>query len=196
MSDEWLKISGTESEIIKKLNEIGLSQQTSKKLLSFLTKEKNIICEDETYRIMPHHETPEGNIIGFMLMEYDYFLNIRVGTVFLLCVLIDNCIGLPITSGFFAIRGLNRLVEKIDENKGVKCILLEILRLPNKKADANILTRFCGECCNNDLDCCFRDDNHCMCTSENAEKIMQQLEEIGILKKEGNMYCYDALGIM
>lgn len=196
MREEWIKISGKKSEIIERLQEVGLNQQSSEKLLSLLAKEKSIICEDETYRMEPYWEKPERNLLGLMIMEYNYFINIRVGTIFLLSVLIDNSIGLPIASGFFAVRGLNRLVERIDENTGVKCILLEILRSPYKMGDADILIDFCGVCCNNNLKCCFRKENKCMCTSDNVENIMKQLTEIGILKKEGNKYRYDTLGMI
>ena len=126
MREEWINVYGKKSEIIEKLQEAGLNQQSSENLLSLLTKEKNIICDDETYKMEPYEEKSDSKMLGFMLKDYNYFINIRVGTVFLLSVLIDNSIGLPITSGYLAVKGLNRLVEKIDENTGVKCILLEI----------------------------------------------------------------------
>lgn len=196
MREEWINVSGKKSEIIEKLQEAGLNQQSSEKLLSLLTKEKNIICEDETYQMEPYKEKSDTQMLGLMLMEYNYFINIRVATVFILSVLIDNNVGLPITSGYLAVRGLNRLVEKIDENTGVKCILLEILRSPDKMGKADILSNFCGECCNNNLKCCFQNEDKCLCTVEKTEKIMEQLTDIGILKKENSTYRYDPLGIM
>ncbi|MBD5469488.1 MAG: hypothetical protein HDR21_15290 [Lachnospiraceae bacterium] len=196
MGEEWINVCGKKSEIIERLQEVGLNQQGSEKLLSLLTKEKNIICEDETYQMEPYKEKSDGNMLGLMLMEYNYFINVRVGTVFLLSVLIDNSIGLPITSGYLAVRGMNRLVEKIDENTGVKCILLEILRSPNKSGKVNILSDFFGECCNNNLKCCFQNENRCMCTIDKVESIMEQLTDIGILKKDGEIYRYETLGIM
>lgn len=196
MREEWIKVYGKKSEIIEKLQETGLNQQSSEKLLSLLTKEKNIICDDEIYNMEPYEEKTDSKMLGFMLKDYNYFINIRVGTVFLLSVLIDNSIGLPITSGYLTVRGLNRLVEKIDENTGVKCILLEILRLPNKMGTVDILSDFVGECCNNNLKCCFQNENRCMCTIEKVKNIMEQLADIGILKKEGKTYRYNPLGIL
>lgn len=196
MREEWINVYGKKSEIIEELQEAGLNQQSSEKLLSLLTKEKNIICDDETYKMEPYEEKSDSKMLGFMLKDYNYFINIRVGTVFLLSVLIDNSIGLPITSGYLAVKGLNRLVEKIDENTGVKCILLEILRSPNKMGKADILSDFFGECCNNNLKCSFQNENGCLCTIEKVENIMEQLSDIGILKKEGNTYRYDPLGIL
>lgn len=40
MREEWINVSGKKSEIIEKLQEAGLNQQSSEKLLSLLTKEK------------------------------------------------------------------------------------------------------------------------------------------------------------
>lgn len=196
MREEWINVYGKKSEIIEKLQEAGLNQKSSEKLLSLLTKEKNIICDDEAYKMEPYEEKSDSKTLGFMFKDCNYFFNIRVGTVFLLSVLIDNSIGLPITSGYLAVRGLNRLVVTIDENTGVKCILLEILRSPNKMGKADILSDFFGECCNNNLKCCFQNKNRCLCTIEKVENIMEQLVDIGILKKEGNTYRYDPLGIL
>ena len=52
-----------------------------------------------------------------------------------------------------------------------------------------------GECCNNNLKCCFQNENKCMCTTEKVENIMEQLADMGILKKEGEMYHYNPIGI-
>ena len=195
VKEEWINVYGKKSEIIEKIQGIGLNQQKAEKILALLTKERNIICEDETYQMEPCTTQSDSKMFGLMFMEYNYFINIRVGTVFLLSILIDNNIGLPITSGYLAVRGMKRMIEKIDENSGVKCILLEILRLPNKMAKVDILSGFCGECCNNNLRCCFRNESKCMCTTEEVENIMEQLAEMGILRKEGETYRYDPLGI-
>ena len=93
MREEWINIYGKKSEIIEKIQEVGLNQKSSEKLLSFLMKEKNIICEDETYRMEPYMEKSDGKMLGLMIMEYNYFINIRVGTVFyclyLLIIVLD-----------------------------------------------------------------------------------------------------------
>ncbi len=194
MRDEWITARGKKSAIIEKLQEMGFSYQVSEKLITFLIKEKNILCEDESYRMEACEEESDSKMLGLMIMDYNYYLNIRVGTAFLLSLFIDNKIGLPVASGFLTIRGMNRLLEKIDENDGTKCILLEILRVPNKVSKEDILMDFKGECCNNFLKCHFRKDNKCVCTAVNVKSIMEQLVDIGILKKEGEMYHYSPLG--
>jgi hypothetical protein len=126
--------------------------------------------------------------------HYNYYINVRVGTVFLLSVLIDDKIGEPITAGYLTVRGLKQLVVKIDEDSGIKCILLELLRLPNKMGKEDILMDFKGECCNNNLKCHYRDENRCKCTNNDVKNIMERLVNIGILIKKDGLYYYDPLG--
>lgn len=196
MGEGWINVHGKKQEVLAELQEIGLSQQSAEKLLALLTKEKNLVCKDEIFQMDPIENKSDGKMLGLMILEYNYFINIRVGTAFLLSVLIDNNVGFPITSSYLAVRGMKRLIEKIDEYSGVKCILLEILRTPNKSAETSILDGFYGECCNNNLHCSFQNEGKCKCTVENVEKIMEQLVSIGILKKEDRTYYYDPLGIM
>lgn len=194
MRDEWIDVYGKKTVVIEKLQEVGFSYQVSEKLIAFLTKEKNILCEDESYRMEICAKESDSKMLGLMIMDYNYYINIRVGTAFLLSLFIDNRIGLPVASGYLTVRGMNRLLEKIDETDGTKCILLEILRVPNKVGKDDILMDFKGECCNNYLKCQFRKDNRCICTSTNVKNIMEQLVDIGILKREGEMYYYSPLG--
>ena len=51
MRDEWISVCGKKTVVIEKLREVGFSDQVSEKLIDFLTKEKNILCEDELYRM-------------------------------------------------------------------------------------------------------------------------------------------------
>ena len=195
MRDEWISVCGKKTVVIEKLREVGFSDQVSEKLIDFLTKEKNILCEDELYRMEQiYPKGSDSKMLGFMIMDYNYYLNIRVGTAFLLSLFVDNKIGLPVASGYLTVRGMHRLLEKITETDGTKCILLEILRAPNKEGKEDILMDFKGECCNNYLECNFRKDNRCTCTAMNVKDIMEQLFDMGILKKEGGIYRYSTLG--
>lgn len=194
MRDEWIDVYGKKSVVIEKLQEVGFSYQVSEKLITFLTKEKNILCEDESYRLEVCEKGADSRMLGLMIMDYNYYINIRVGTAFLLSLFVDNSIGLPVASGYLTVRGMNRLIEKIDETDGTKCILLEILRVPNKVCKDDILMDFKGECCNNYLKCQFRKDSRCICTAMNVKNIMEQLADMGILRKEGEIYRYSTLG--
>lgn len=200
MGEEWVLVKGVKDTVGNKINkELGIDRYTVEKILTFLTKEKNILCDDEEF-----HITIDGgddveedcNMLGLMIMENNYYINIRVATVFLLTVLIDNKIGLPIASGYFAYRGMNRLVERIEENSGIKCILLEILRTKDKIGGKDILKACQGECCNNDLACKFRNENSCTCQNEDVINILMQLTEIGILQKQNDYYKYNPIGIL
>lgn len=196
ISDERVCICGKKAEIIEKFLEIGLSSNTSEKILDFLTREQNVLGEDETCEVHINTAQMNNGMMGFMTMDCNYYINARVGTIFLVSVLIDNHVGLPITSGYLTIRGMNRLVEKIDEETGTKCILLEILRTSEKSGKDDILTAFKGECCNNYLNCCFRDENRCKCTNIDVKEIMERLASAGILRRERTVFHYDPIGAL
>lgn len=196
MNDNWIKIRGKKSEIIKNLQEVGFSQQVSEKLLLFLAKEKNILAEDEFCIMEESCEISSGKMLGLMLMDCTYYINIRVGTAFLLSLLIDNNIGMPIASTYLTARGVNRLIEKIDEHSGAKCILLEILRHPDKAVKEDVLSNFHGECCNNYLKCRFKKEYSCRCTNKEVLDILEHLVSAGIIRKEDEVYYYSPLGVL
>lgn len=196
MENKWITIRGKKEEVVARLQEVGIPMETAKELIAFLMKEKNILSNNEVCEIERNFETGNGNVLGFLLMDCNYYLNIKVGTAFLLSLLIDNKIGLPVVSGGLTIRGMNRLIEKIDECSGMKCVLLELLRLPNKTAKEDILNDFNGECCNNHLECRFRNDGRCTCTTKDSKDILEQLADVGIVIKEGESYRYSSVGVL
>lgn len=196
MNNEWIHMQGNEYDILNVLQElIGLDRRGAARLLGFLERENStILCPDETYQVTKSVSGINDNMLGLMTMHNNYYINVRVSTIFLLSTLIDAKIKLPVTAGYLAAKGMKCMVEKIDEDSGMKCILLEILRLPDKAGSSDILENFKGECCNNHLSCSFRRDNKCQCTNQNVEHLMEKLENIGILKKKEDFYYYDSIG--
>ena len=156
---EWIEVYGRKSLIYDEFQrKIGMDKNIVNRVLAFLEKEKNILHEDEAFLMTRcEDESSDSKMLSFMIMEYNYYINVRATTIFIVSLLIDNKIKLPVTSSIIAIKGMKRLVEKIEEDMGIKCILLEILRRPDKMANADILNGFRGECCNNDVVCNFRE---------------------------------------
>ena len=64
MGEGWINVHGKKQEVIEKFQETGLSRQSTEKLLALLTKEKNLICEDETYQMDPIKEKSDGKMLG------------------------------------------------------------------------------------------------------------------------------------
>ncbi len=196
MNSEWIQIQGSEADILGVLQEqIGLDGCGAARVLAFLEKESSaVLYNDETYQVTKNVPSISPGMLGLMTLHYDYYINIRASTIFLLSVLLDAKVKVPVTAGYLAVKGMNRLIEKIDENSGTKCILMEILRLPGKTGNCEILEAFNGECCNNHLTCRFRSENKYQCTKRDVAYIMEGLADIGILEKRGNFYCYDPIG--
>lgn len=196
MNSEWITCSGKKDEIIKVLEEqMGFDKCAAEKILAFLSKEKSdILCSDEIFQMNRIPAESNERLLSLMIMEYNYYINIRASTIFLLSTLIDSQVHLPVVSLCMAIKGMKRLVEHIEEDSGMKCILLEILRQADKKGKDNLLEGFKGECCNNHLECRFQNDGQCRCTAKDTVCIMEKLKDIGILKKKGEVYQYDPIG--
>lgn len=195
MNDKRVIVKGSRNHIIETLCiECGFEEDDMIKILNFIEEEKNVLCEDEEYKITYSGFNGNSNMLGLMIMDNSYYINIRVLTIFVISSLLDTKIGCPITAGYLTARGMNRMIEKINSDSGMKCILLEILRSPNKTGTIDILKRFKRECCNNDLCCTFRSENKCKCEVKDIETLMDQMVDMGVLKKEANYYKYDLFG--
>ena len=194
-------IRGKKREVIAAMREqAGLDETGAEKLLDFLERNPSVLDIDEKFEQNLYMEEAEGGsdaegfCLGLMIPEYNYYINIKVSTAFLLSVLIDEKIPFPVTSLYLTARGMNRPIQKIEEDSGMKCILLELLKLPGKTGRADILDKFKGECCNNHLSCRFRNEGKCHCTCGDAEGILERLAEMGILRKTEDTYRYDVIG--
>lgn len=201
MEKERLIISGKREEVIASLrDQAGMDEDGAEELLDFLESDPSVLGADEKFERSLHmEETEEGRdrggfTLGLMMPKYNYYINITAATVFVLSQIIDKRTSIPVTSFGLAARGMNRLVQKIEEDSGVKCILLELLRLPEKTGRADLLNKFKGECCNNHLSCRFRNEGKCRCTCEDAAEILEKLADKGILKRTGDAYRYTVVG--
>lgn len=201
MEKERLIISGKREEVIASLREqAGMDEAYAEKWLDFLESDPSVLGDDEKFeQSLCMEEIEEGGdgggfSLGLMMPKYNYYINIKAATVFLLSLIIDNKISFPAVSLGLAVRGMNRLVQKIEEDSGGKCILLELWRQPEKTGRADLLDRFKGECCNNHLSCRFRNEGECRCTCEDAAEILEKLADEGILIRKGDTYRYDMIG--
>ena len=201
MEKERLIISGKREEVIASLREqAGMDEAYAEKWLDFLESDPSVLGDDEKFeQSLCMEEIEEGGdgggfSLGLMMPKYNYYINIKAATVFLLSLIIDNKISFPAVSLGLAVRGMNRLVQKIEEDSGEKCVLLELWRQPENTGRADLLDRIKGECCNNHLACRFRNEGECRCTCEDAAEILGKLADEGILIREGDTYRYDVIG--
>lgn len=190
-ADKRFIVSGSEDEVYKKLQEeLGVEKDVAHQIFAILKEEKDILWEDEVFKeeqsIKGH---TNSNMLGLMIMERNYYINIKVITVILIALLTNAKCGISFISN-----DMNKLVVKIEEFSGMKCILLEILNTPNGIGKEDILDKLKNECGNNDLVCRFRSEWNCTCSHENVKEILEKLSNLGILVKQGEFYKYDPVG--
>ena len=190
-ADKRFIVSGSEDEVYEKLQEeLGIEKDVAHQIFAILKEEKDILWEDEVFKeeqgIKGH---TNSNMLGLMIMERNYYINIKVITVILLVLLTNAKYGISIMPS-----GMNKPVVKIEEFSGMKCILLEILNTPNGIGKEDILDKLKNECGNNDLVCRFRSEWNCTCNHENVKEILEKLSNLGILVKQGEFYKYDPVG--
>lgn len=120
-------IRGKKREVIAAMREqAGLAETGAEKLLDFLERNPSVLDIDEKFEQNLYMEEAEGGsdaegfCLGLMIPEYNYYINIKVSTAFLLSVLIDEKIPFPVTSLYLTARGMNRPIQKIEEDSGMK----------------------------------------------------------------------------
>lgn len=196
-SNEWIEIQGDKEQVIKLMqDEFGVNEKDAHKILYYLINEKNILCVDETIRLEKNERVASPDMLGLLIIDYNYYINVRVATVFVLSTLLDGKIQFPISSFGLAVQGMNKLIEKIDEWEGQKCILLELLRIPNKTGTMYLLDGLKKQCCNNHFKCKYKDQGNCKCTNNDVEEILKNLHKNGIVEKNDNEYKYSVFGLL
>ena len=118
-------------------------------------------------------------------------MNLKISTLLIAALLLDIHFTGGMAQLFLTMVGIDgRAIVKFSEYNGEKCILKELLRTSTKSASPELLIKFGGECCNNDLCCQYKSENKCTCTSQKVAEILDGLAKHNILKKEGVNYKY------
>lgn len=194
MSVEWFKIEGDRKKITAALaNNLSINNDEAEKVFTMLLQENRMLLDDETCN--PVSKKGAGGL-SFVMKDCEYFVNVRVATIYLITYLIDSQIKFPATGLYMTMRGMKQMFAKIDEITGERCIILEILRSESKKGDVSLLDVFFGECCNNQLKCRYKKDSTCNCTHNDIHIIMESLLNKGILKKQNEEYYYSLVGTL
>ncbi len=202
MSNGGLTANGSKDEIINAIaDKLQIDTENAEKVFDLLENDANsgnkILSDGEYFykeTEIPH--LPKGTL-GFLTLKLKYSINLKASTVFIISSLIDTKIGLNITSFGLTVKGLKQLITKIDETSGAKCIMAEILRTKDKKANVDIFSENKGECVNNQLECFYKNPSGtCKCTQNDVKKILDALENDGVLKNIDGFYTYSPLGYL
>ena len=130
-------------------------------------------------------EVPMGTLC-MLIPSKKYYINMRLSTLWILCVLLD----INITKGWAVALGsmggkLKQIVYKINEENAEKCVLLELIRSDEGTFESK------KECFNNHFRCKYRDDcGMCIIEEKDILLIIQSLIDKGIITRIGNTYKY------
>lgn len=185
-TEQYIELQGYESEIVSALKESAMITETeSREILYFMESNLNVLGSDETFERF-RIEQPGNN---FTTPKYQYYINIKIITLVALIYLLDYKVTGGLMGFISAAVGMKmQAIVRLNEEKGEKCILKELLRCRKRRGDKNLLKSFKGECCNNYLKCFYRRDGRCECGKEQVQEILRSFEERNIVKRQGWMY--------
>ena len=121
------------------------------------------------------------------------YINLKASTIALLAFLFDINVTDGIANFVLTATGVNlRLIAKLDEAEGEKCVLLEVYRKENHQADSDIFKQVCGkECINNDMNCKYRCDGVCTMDQVKVKEILDDLNDKNVFAKRNDSYEYN-----
>lgn len=184
-----LRIDDNAEKVYSELTRLGFeSQSDAERVLTFLSENQTMLKENEVIRKyqIEATEIPQG-MIGFLIMEQNIFINLKITTILLAALLLD----INLTDGFASlIVGMlgipQNVIVKFNEDDGEKCIIHEAMN--EKTISVNVLHRFNGECYNNQYKCKYNTNGKCTCTDEKIKEILDNLTEANMFKKVGDSY--------
>ena len=189
---ERIELCGSADEVYKKIASFGLNNMCdAEQIITFLKYNGDLLCSNE--KIETRIETPKSSpeMMNMLIMRKNLYVNLKVSTILIVALIFD----IHLTKGFAqlltAMLGVSsQAIVTFSEAKGEKCIIKETLRTKDKTGNPDMLSKFKGECCNNNLNCKHRIDNKCYCTPDKIKEIFDNLVDCNMFKKEGDFYKY------
>lgn len=187
-----IELRGLQNEVYKKIASIGLNNSCdAEQIVTFLEHNKELLCSDE--KIETSIEIPDSSpgMLSLIIMRKNLYINLKVSTILIVALLLD----IHMTKGFaqllIAMMGISsRAIVAFSEENGEKCIIKETLKTQDKIGHPGILSKFRGECCNNNLNCKYRTEGMCCCTQDKIKEIFDDLVSCNMFKKVGDFYKY------
>jgi hypothetical protein len=207
---EYMVLDGTKDKIVEELaKELNLPQDVKESddfrkftyyFVDFLDENRDaLMSEDDDFLVDTSQQSELSQ--GFVTADAKYFIGLKKSTYIAGFVIFENMLSSlgisPYISGIIY-SGVNELVphedmalvRKLNTKEGESCVLLEALRNRKKGIGDKYFESFRGECINNNIDCKFRKDGRCECNREETKKILEALENAGVLKEKRGKYFY------
>lgn len=168
--------SGSKKELEKEILRFVEIGDVSK-FISGLTRLASYFSQDDEY-VDITTSIPETNpdIMECLIPNTNYNINLKVTTIAILAAILDASLTNGFASLALSLSGFNsQAIVKLDEYKGEKCIILEMLRAESHIVTESILPPDNKECFNCNLKCKYRIDSQCKINREDIHKIFEIL---------------------
>lgn len=192
---EYLEAEGIKSKVIEEVMQaFCLDKEASRQCLDFIGSHKEILSDDEFFQYSKLEEYEINGVAEFVSEEGEYYISIKKSTIFIASLYLMNTVpyfnSIKEIGTFFGMYNLKGSYSKLNTYEGYLCMMLELARNRRNGADKNLLKKYKGECCNNQLDCKYKENGMCNCSKEMVETICEELCKQGIVKKKGSRYFY------
>ena len=189
---EYFSAEGLGKSVCEELTGIGIEDmQSANMVLDFLLDNHVFLDESESISYSSvYQDVPQG-ALSLTSPEKNYYVNVKIITIAVAAMILDVVLTKGVVSGILAIGGFSGTsILRLDEKSGEKCIVKETLLHNGKRGRKDVLSRHAGECCNNDLNCKFRNDDKCACSEKDVIAIYQRLADKNMFKRAGDCFEY------
>lgn len=188
----YIEKEGNRNRVIEEIMQsCSLSVEDSKSCLDFLEHNCKILSDDELLQYCNTGESVIEGVSEFVSEDGQIYISVKKETIFLVALLLGLKIpvlgiGVEIAQSMGLCEIKNGFVKIKDET--MRCLLLELARSRKQGIDSNVLAKYKGECCNNDLECKFKHDGLCNCSEKDVEQICDRFITMGIAEKKGRKF--------
>ncbi|MBQ8237399.1 MAG: hypothetical protein IJZ39_04560 [Oscillospiraceae bacterium] len=188
---KYIQVNGSESDVKAAFSQLGFTPSDTDLILDYLFRNKQFLCETESAEIRREYIGGPPGTMGLMISENRYYFNVKITTITALAWLLDIVLPVGFFSNFLSWSGFPSTgYTKLTDEDGVRCIVSETLRRNPKVGSVSILEPFKGMCCNNHMNCGFRDGDRCTCTADNILSIYERMSERNMFKRYGDVFEY------
>lgn len=189
---EKIELYGSENEVYNKIASLGLNNVCdAEQIITFLKYNDDLLFSDE--KIETSTEIPKSSpgMMSMVIMRKNLYVNLKISTILIVALLLDIHMTEGLAQLLIAMIGVSsQAIVAFSEENGEKCIIKETLKTQDKTGHPSILSKFRGECCNNNFNCKYRIDGTCCCTPDKIKEIFDDLVSRNMFKKVGDFYKY------
>lgn len=189
MDNLLINFEGNE-QTLKLLLENYMEEADIDKFVNFISK-KNFYNGIDRIVTRSAYSSPPPGMMGLMIAEKQYNINLTKSALILLSVIIDIKLKVPLVSTGMALAGVNaKTIAKLDERKGEKCIACEVMANGRKMFNKSMFNNK-GQCINNNFQLCkYKNSDLCTISNDDIDDVLNNLIKKSVIKKDGDFYKY------